>query len=73
MPPTENAPSKFQSKIVQARLTQNLHIPPGRAIALAASEASLKCSFAGPGASLLGLKVVSFEEVSSSERDFAMG
>ena len=68
-------PSKVSvhDKIEQTRLTRNLHIPPGRVGALAASEASLKCFFADPEASVLGLKVASFEEVSSSERDFAMG
>ena len=56
-----------------ARLPQNLHIPPDKAAVFAASEASLKCFFADPEASPGGLIEVSFEAVSSSEQDFAMG
>ena len=59
-------------KIV-TRLTRNLRIPPGTVEVFAASEASLKCFFADPGAALLGLTEVSFEAVSSSGRDFAVG
>ena len=58
---------------IATRLTRNLRIPPGRVEVFAASEASLKCFFADPGAALLGLTEVSFEAVSSSGRDFAVG
>ena len=67
-------PSKVSvhDKIV-TRLTRNLRIPPGRVEVFAASEASLRCFFVDPEASLLGLTEVSFEAVSFSEQDSAMG
>ena len=55
------------------RLPQNLRIPPGKVGVFAASEASLKCFSVDPEASLAGLVEVSFEAVSFSEQDFAMG
>ena len=55
------------------RLPQNLRIPPGKVGVFAASEASLKCFSVDLEASLAGPVEVSFEAVSSSEQDFAMG
>ena len=55
------------------RQPRNLRIPPGKVAVFAASEASLMCFFADPEASHVGLIEVSFEAVSFSEQDFAMG